>query len=374
MNIVINASTLISGGGVQVALSLINELKNFRHQYIILASISVYQQIILEEFDSEQFKFIKVPVSPASVLHRTKIVNYFNKIVFYHKPDIVISVFGPSYWKPRSVPHLCGFADGWCYNEDSITYSQLGFLARVKRLLLNRYKGVWLKKTAQYFFLETEVAKTRFASRYSISMDNISVVSNTYQSFYNNLGSSSTMKEEETFRLVMIAAFYPNKNHKIIKDVVKCLRGRLNFEFTVTLPKQIYSRIYGSDFPEIVNIGPIPSKKCPEIYANSDAMFLPTLLETFSANYPEAMIMRKPILTSDLDFAHDICQDAALYFDPLDAKDIAEKIMKLASDNNLYSELQIKGLRRVKDFPSAAERAEQILNICEKIVKQNNNV
>lgn len=374
MRVVVNCSNLVIGGGIQVAISFLNEIRSHKeNRYLIFLSKQVEEQIKRNSF-SDNFEFKTIAFSPSRIRTRATIANILDEECLRFNPDIVISVFGPSYWKPKSVPHLCGFADGWCYNEDSITYSQLGFLARVKRLLLNRYKGVWLKKTAQYFFLETEVAKTRFASRYSIPMDNISVVSNTYQSFYNNLGSSSTMKEEETFRLVMIAAFYPNKNHKIIKDVVKCLRGRLNFEFTVTLPKQIYSRIYGSDFPEIVNIGPIPSKKCPEIYATSDAMFLPTLLETFSANYPEAMIMRKPILTSDLDFAHDICQDAALYFDPLDAKDIAEKIMKLASDNNLYRELQIKGLRRVKDFPSAVERAKLILNICEKIVKQNNNV
>lgn len=35
---------------------------------------------------------------------------------------------------------------------------------------------------------------------------------------------------------------------------------------------------------------------------------MPTVLEVFSATYPEAMAL--PIVTSDLDFARDICDNA----------------------------------------------------------------
>ena len=50
-------------------------------------------------------------------------------------------------------------------------------------------------------------------------------------------------------------------------------------------------------------------------------IFLPTLLKVFIAAYPEAMKIEKPIMTSNYSFATDVCQDSALYFDPLDSKD-----------------------------------------------------
>ena len=81
----------------------------------------------------------------------------------------------------------------------------------------------------------------------------------------------------------------------------------------------------------------------------------------------EAMKMEKPILTSNYSFAADICGDAALYFDPLDAKDIAEKILKLKDDKKLYDELIKIGKERLKDFEASRSRAEKYLEICEKI-------
>ena len=66
----------------------------------------------------------------------------------------------------------------------------------------------------------------------------------------------------------------------------------------------------------ILNLGPVDLEDLPNVYRASDALFLPTLLESFSGTYLEAMHYGLPILTTDLDFARNICRDAALYFDP----------------------------------------------------------
>jgi glycosyltransferase involved in cell wall biosynthesis len=70
----------------------------------------------------------------------------------------------------------------------------------------------------------------------------------------------------------------------------------------------------------IFNVGWLTLSECIDWYNRSDIVFLPTLLETFSATYLEAMRMGRPIVTCDLDFARDICKDAAAYFPPLSTK------------------------------------------------------
>ncbi|HTL09366.1 MAG TPA: hypothetical protein VL307_13945, partial [Chitinophagaceae bacterium] len=92
------------------------------------------------------------------------------------------------------------------------------------------------------------------------------------------------------------------------------------------------------------------------------------MLECFSASYPEAMVMQKPVLTSDLSFARSICRDAAMYFDPLNPADIADTIVRLMTDKSLYDRLVMNGLQRVKDFPTAAQRAAAYIALCEQIV------
>ena len=84
-----------------------------------------------------------------------------------------------------------------------------------------------------------------------------------------------------------------------------------------------------AEIDTIINVGPIRIEEAPSLYKECDAMFLPTLLECFSASYVESMKMEKPILTSDMGFAWTVCNNAAIYFDPMDANDIAAKIIEL---------------------------------------------
>ena len=122
---------------------------------------------------------------------------------------------------------------------------------------------------------------------------------------------------------------------------------------------------------KIINLGKIVQKGCPSVYKQCDALFAPTLLETFSAAYPEAMKMRKPILTSKYSFAKDLCGDAALYFDPLDPKDIAQKIKQLIGNEILQKIMIENGEKKLMSFETARSRAEKYISICEEIVNNN---
>jgi hypothetical protein len=62
----------------------------------------------------------------------------------------------------------------------------------------------------------------------------------------------------------------------------------------------------------IINIGQILPSEVPDYISNVNVMFLPTLLETFCNLYIESMKYQCPIITSDLDFSHPVCGDAAL--------------------------------------------------------------
>jgi len=64
----------------------------------------------------------------------------------------------------------------------------------------------------------------------------------------------------------------------------------------------------------------------PSLYAQSDALLMPTLLESFSGTYVEAMFHKIVILTSKLDFAEDVCGESAFYFDPTSPEDILASI------------------------------------------------
>jgi len=320
MKILINTSNLYVGGGLQVALSFINELKelNIDHEYHIFLSGAIDKQIDQKSFPANFF-FYLIEKSPASLKTRKQIVAKLDTLEEQIKPDIVFSVFGPSYWKPKA-KHIMGFAVPWVLQKDSVAYDELSFLKRIKMSMWVKYVAYYAKRDASHYIIETEDGKDRLSKVLGINKENISVVGNSYSAIFNDPQYLSKdnpnymqlpVKEEDEFRLLLISHNHPHKNLKIINQVIPLLEN-YNIKFVLTVDKESNSSLFPNRPKQVLNLGTVNQKACPSLYKQCDAMFLPTLLEVFSAAYPEAMKMEKPILTSNYSFATDVCQDAAL--------------------------------------------------------------
>ena len=63
------------------------------------------------------------------------------------------------------------------------------------------------------------------------------------------------------------------------------------------------------------------------------------------------------------------CGDAACFVDRDDAVDIARRLMELASDDKLVSEIVDEGKRQLERHPSIIERIRQELAYVEEVAK-----
>lgn len=373
MRIFINISNLIQGGSIQVAHSFLSELNKLKlnNKYLVVSNKNFSIDIFL--FDI-RFRFETVEASPSKFNNRFKIGKKLTKLEQSFDPDIVFTLFGPSYWKPKSI-HVSGFADGWVYNPSSVAYKKLNFFSHFKRIFLNYYKIWRLKIESSHYILETEEAKNSFSKILKIPKLNIDVVPNTFNSVFlnklNQIDKYSKLFDSNFFNLLTISSYYPHKNLEIIPEVISFIPKNNLIKFYVTLEEDVFSKIFKNKKDCIVNLGTVDINACPNLYSLSSAVFLPTLLETFSASYPEAMIMNKPILTSKLSFAKELCGDAALYFDPFNPKSIAEMIIDLSKNKSLYINQITKSQNRTKTFISGKDRTLRYLDIFEKIIKKN---
>jgi len=373
MRLLVNTSNLKIGGGIQVALSMIEEFKDFQeHEFHIIYSSYIANQLNLGQFP-KNFYFYNINYSPVYLPARFITLKKINKLEKLIHPDCVLSIFGPSYWHPKA-PHVMGF--GLCHflYPESPFWKTIGLKDDIYIKLLKIIKTWQLKKNANYFHVETMDAKLRMNKFWDIPLENILVATNSYHKIFDNFSSKISLppKKNNEFRLITISSYYAHKNLEIINEVIKELnkQDEFIFQFFLTLPKNIFKKRF-IDSENIINIGPLKIPDCPSAYAQCDAMFLPTLLEIFSANYPEAMKMGKPILTSDLPFAHDVCKNAAEYFGPLDPRKIAESILKVARNKDYRETLIENGFLRLKDLDTSRERAEKILNFCSNIISKN---
>lgn len=369
MKLLINTSTLKGTGASQVAVSFIQECKQFGdNEYIVFMSPNIASNLHVESFPSN-FSFYEFGKESLYGLKGKKDIRQMKRLEKELSPDAVFSVFGPSLWRPKA-PHLMGFAYGH-YVYDDLEYSRDAHLNDSWGRKLRRFVHMrQLKKNGDYYVCETEDVSKRLSLKYNISPKNIYTVSNTAGTAFMEY-KGSFKEPGDVFKFYTLASAAPNKNLNILNEVIPILRGEIpsrKIKFYVTVPKESYNQIFDDSVKnDVINVGPLKVEECPDFVDSCDALFLPTLLECFSASYPEAMLLGKPILTSDLPFATSVCKEAALYFDPLNSTDIAEKLIQLVNSPELYKMLQKKGECRAKFFPTPRERAISYLEICKNI-------
>ena len=162
-----------------------------------------------------------------------------------------------------------------------------------------------------------------------------------------------------------------DKNLKIIIPTTKWLeehRPDLEFRFVLSIREDELLCIDEQVRQHVVFLGPVQIAQVPQLYEQSDIMLLPTLLECFSASYAEAMIMKRPILTTDLNFARSLCGEAALYYNATSPEALGKAIARLADDKELCQQLVLNGERQIQTFDTFEQRAEKLIKIIEKIV------
>lgn len=362
MKLIINTVNLQIGGAFQRSVSFLNELRKIgTDEYHIFYNENIAKQVDIKAFPNN-FTFYYFRNSPASLKHRKGVIREFDTIEKNVKPNAVFSFVGPCYWKAKA-PHLVGFGIPHLVYNDYKYVRNYGLRTKLEMI----YKKWWTKYEADYWVVQTEDVRERMAAKFQIDKNRIFLVSNGIGGQY--IGTEPIKTNDKLVKkLLMISTYRPSKNFQIIKKVIPLLKDdKYKYEFHITIEQEDYEKHFSGFEDNVRNHGHVKAIDCPSLYNKCDAMFLPSHLECFSASYPEAMKMEKPILTSDLSFAHTVCGDAAIYFDNLSSHDIANAIIKLFHDENLYNALVNKGKERLESFDNSRQQAEKYLQICRDI-------
>jgi glycosyltransferase involved in cell wall biosynthesis len=86
------------------------------------------------------------------------------------------------------------------------------------------------------------------------------------------------------------------------------------------------------------------------LFKNATLYVFPSLSEGFGIPPLEAMAYKLPVLASNKTAIPEVCGDAAIYFDPTNKNDIAEKILSTIDNEELKNKLIKNGLERNKLF------------------------
>jgi len=359
MRIVVLSYGLHGGGGLSVGKNIVSMLPKVgpKHTYMILVPKGAGY-----EKHKEQKNVTVNEIPRMSFIRRVRFDLFcLPKLVKKINPDIVWSLGSFGLQKPPckqavifQQPHLI---------YESSYHGKIPFFERIKIVVLIKRVLARSLKHTDLVFCQTPVARERFSRTFRYPIDQIKVMPNAVSEFAKtdrqNAGIPEVFKKDGYFNLFFLTRFYAHKNLEVLIEIFRKYSEKLNdVRCIVTVAKEQHpnaakflSSIHKYKLQDhIINIGPLKQEKLAGFFYNSDALLFPTLMESFSATYLEAMHFNLPILTSDLDFARDVCGDAALYFDPWNPTDIIDKILALKNDAGLQQKLICKGRQRISSF------------------------
>ncbi len=118
---------------------------------------------------------------------------------------------------------------------------------------------------------------------------------------------------------------------------------------------------------QILLVGLVPEKKLLELYKHAKAYIFPSFYEGFGIPPLEAMAMHTPVIASNSSCIPEICENAALYFNPNDTEMLCTKMNELVKNKWLEEKLIDEGALQVKKYnwkESALIILKKFENLC----------
>lgn len=100
--------------------------------------------------------------------------------------------------------------------------------------------------------------------------------------------------------------------------------------------------------PSLEFLGPQDRRGIADLLASSVALVMPSFTETVGLPMLEAMSFGVPVIAADRPYAHAICGDAAVYFDPGDPESLVQVCERVADDQSTRSHLIGAGRDRIR--------------------------
>jgi glycosyltransferase involved in cell wall biosynthesis len=346
-NILINGVKSKTGGGksiLQTYLRMANSESSDLRYFVLTPNADEYKV-----FESDKINIIDIPSFAKSNAFFLLLYHYyFPKIIKEFDIDAILN-YGDIII-PGTTPQLYNF--DWAYaayptgpSWDCLSKSERIFYG-LKIYLFKKYLY-----SATFIMVQTQLLLKRLQDIYGLN--NLEVVPNavSLDNFRNRDEHHFNLPEGRT-KLLYITFYYPHKNIEIFIDIARAIKNRnLPYTLVTTLaPEQhpnaarFLNTVETEGLEEIIcNIGPVPMHHVAPLFEQCDGLLMPTLLESFSGSYVEAMFHQRPVFTSDMDFARGVCGEAAFYFDPLDATDILATVEQAFSASENIREMVDRG-------------------------------
>ncbi len=303
------------------------------------------------------FQWTPTPISPlwlARLWHRARVplpVEAFTgRIDLYHATDFVLPPTLPDTRTLLTV-HDLSFARV----PESASPSLRAYLDRVVPRSVAR---------ADHVLADSQATKDDLIALFGVSPDKITVLLSGVDSRFRRVDDPATQaRVREKYAIggrpyiFAVGTVQPRKNYSRLIEAVAGLRDKgHDVDLVIAggkgwLEDPIYAAIRDHGMSDHVHmIGFADDADLPALYSAARCLAFPSLYEGFGLPILEAMACGTPVVTSNVSSLPEVAGDAALLIDPYDLDALTDALERLVNDEELRSQLGLRGTRHVHFF------------------------
>lgn len=250
------------------------------------------------------------------------------------------------------------------------------------RLVVKRAVGQALR-----ILVPSTWVKNQILSRFSLDEAKVTVTPEGVGQHFRSFKTKSGIKPKDITRTVSVTKpflvytgnLYPHKN---VVTLIKALRHvnsnasqkvslvivSARSDFTQRLRQLAYKL---DQAHQVAFVGFLSDQELVKLYQEASALVHPSTSEGFGLTGLEAMAVGLPVISSESASLPEVYGQAALFFNPNSAKDLADKISQVVMNKDLQAKLARSGKSQVKKY-SWKRMAQQTLKVYEEVGGRQN--
>ena len=375
MRIAINALSAVAGGGVTYLNQLFKHLSEIdkKNEYLIITT-KKGEKILHASYKNFQIVSFQVPSLSTTlrliweqlflwyVLKKNKANILYSPanvgLIFYSFPTVLmiqtVAPFSPEMIKKQNVYY------------------------RLKFNILRRLTSLSVRKARNVIFISDQ-ARKELSHYYKLQKHKTSLIYHGRSMLFKpELDNNRLQEIKQKYCLdefvLYVSNIYKYKNFFELIHAFSLIKDKINPNVKLALIGKNFDDQYTESLKDlalnkgikdrIIFLGHIPYEVLPYFYKLCRLFVYPSTCENCPNILIEAMACGAPILASDIEPMPEICQDAAIYFDPFSPQDISEKIKTVLENNELLQNLRQLSVKRATYF-SWEDAAKKTLHVFE---------
>ena len=238
------------------------------------------------------------------------------------------------------------------YNHAVMTIHDVSYLLRPRAFswlytCYYRLMTPWAAKRAKRILTVSRFSKHELMRYYNIADEKITVVYNAAQ-----ITALAPRKETKPY-LLAVGSLMPRKNIRRLSEAYSTMQDA---DFDLYIAGAVDASFANADLETYAQakgvhwLGHVSPDELNTYYRNATAYINPSLYEGFGIPLLEAMVQECPVIASDIPVFHEVCEEAAFYFNPLKPEEIQSAMRTVMQDKALRQRLIEAGQQRCRHF------------------------